>query len=44
MSFMNMMGFGNPSNDAILTDYALAHSLIIVAVTYWGEKQVLPGL
>lgn len=41
MSFMNMMGFGNPSNDAILTDYALAHSLIIVAVILLGRKAAI---
>jgi len=38
MSFIHMNGIGNPSNDAIITDFALAHSLIIVAVIILGRK------
>lgn len=38
MSFCNMIGVGNPSDDAILTDFALAHSLIVVAVIVVGRK------
>ncbi|GEM_PF-1116276 len=38
MSFVHMNGLGNPSNDAILTDFALGHSLIIVAVILLGRK------
>ncbi len=41
MSFCNIIGFGNPSNDAILTDFALAHSLIILAVVIIGRKIAL---
>jgi signal transduction histidine kinase/DNA-binding NarL/FixJ family response regulator len=37
MSFLNITGFGNPSNDAILTDFALAQSLIIVVVILMGR-------
>lgn len=38
MSFCNLIGLGNPSNDALFTDYALAHSLIIGAVLIIGRK------
>jgi signal transduction histidine kinase/DNA-binding NarL/FixJ family response regulator len=38
MSFCNMMGLGNPSNDSILTDFALAQSLMIVVVIILGRK------
>ena len=38
MSFCNMVGVGNPSNDAILTDYALANSLIIGTLIILGRK------
>lgn len=41
MSFCHMAGTGNPSNDAILTDFALAHSLIIGAVIIIGRKGAL---
>jgi signal transduction histidine kinase/DNA-binding NarL/FixJ family response regulator len=37
MSFLNITGFGNPSNDSILTDFALAQSLIIVLVIILGR-------
>jgi signal transduction histidine kinase/DNA-binding NarL/FixJ family response regulator len=40
MSFFNMMGLGNPSNDAILTDFAMAQSLMIVTVIIIGRKAV----
>jgi len=38
MSFCHLTGLGNPCNDAILTDYALANSLIIGAVIVIGRK------
>lgn len=38
MSFCHLIGVGNPSNDALLTDYALAHSLIIGVVIIIGRK------
>lgn len=38
MSFCNLIGLGNPSNDALFTDYALAQSLIIGAVLIIGRK------
>lgn len=38
MSFCNMTGVGNPSNDAILTDFALGHNLLIGAVLIIGRK------
>lgn len=40
MSFCNMMGLGNPSNDAILTDFALGHSLIVtvaILMSRWAS-------
>lgn len=37
MSLLNITGFGNPSNDSILTDFALAQSLIIVLVIILGR-------
>jgi signal transduction histidine kinase/DNA-binding NarL/FixJ family response regulator len=41
MSFFNMVGLGNPSNDAILTDFAMAQSLMIVTVIIIGRKAVI---
>ncbi|UZS00038.1 ATP-binding response regulator [Chondrinema litorale] len=41
MSACNMLGIGNPSNDAILTDFALGHSLILVAVLVINRKGAL---
>jgi signal transduction histidine kinase/DNA-binding response OmpR family regulator len=41
MSFCNMMGLGNPFNDSILTDFALAQSLMIVVVIITGRLTVL---
>src|SRR5919202_4768219 len=37
MSFCNMSGLGNPSTDAILTDFALAHSLIVLSAMLLGR-------
>lgn len=37
MSFCHVMGLGNPSADAILTDFALAHSLIVIAGILLGR-------
>jgi two-component system, LytTR family, sensor kinase len=38
MSFLNMIGFGNPSNDSILTDYAFGHSLILIATIITNRR------
>ncbi|MEM0969649.1 MAG: hypothetical protein AAGJ31_09885, partial [Verrucomicrobiota bacterium] len=38
MSFCNMNGVGNPFNDALITDFALGHSLIIVAIIIIGKR------
>lgn len=38
MSFVHINGIWNPSTDAIITDYALAHSLIVVGVIILGRK------
>ena len=38
MSFLNMSGFGNPSNDSILTDFAFGHSLIVLSTILIGRK------
>jgi hypothetical protein len=38
MSFLNMIGFGNPSNDSLLTDFAFGHSLIIITIILLGNK------
>ena len=38
MSFLNMVGFGNPSNDSILTDFAFGHSLIVLSTILIGRK------
>lgn len=37
MSFCNVIGFGNPFNDSILTDIGLAQSLMIVVVMIIGR-------
>jgi two-component system, LytTR family, sensor kinase len=37
MSFLNMTGFGNPSNDSLLTDFAFGHSLIIITIILLGR-------
>ena len=38
MSFLNMVGFGNPSNDSLLTDFAFGHSLIIITIILLGKR------
>lgn len=38
MSVCHMLGIGNPSSDAILTDFALAHSLIVLSAMLLGRK------
>lgn len=40
MSLCNMLGLGNPFNDAIITDFALAQSLMIVVVMIIGRVGV----
>jgi two-component system LytT family sensor kinase len=37
MNFLNMIGFGNPSNDSLLTDFAFGHSLIIITIILLGR-------
>lgn len=38
MSFLNMSGFGNPSNDSLLTDFPFGHSLIIITIILLGKR------
>ena len=38
MSFLNMSGFGNPSNDSLLTDFPFGHSLIIITIILLGRR------
>ncbi len=38
MSVCHMLGVGNPSSDAILTDFALAHSLIVLSAILLGRQ------
>lgn len=38
MSFCHMVGLGNPSSDAILTDFALGHSLIVLVAMLLGRS------
>lgn len=38
MSVCNMSGLGNPSNDSILTDFALGHSLIVLVGMLLGRR------
>ncbi|MVM33882.1 histidine kinase internal region [Spirosoma sp. HMF4905] len=38
MSVCHMLGVGNPSSDAILTDFALAHSLIVLSAMLIGRQ------
>lgn len=38
MSVCHMLGVGNPSSDAVLTDFALAHSLIVLAAILLGRQ------
>lgn len=37
MNFLNMIGFGNPSSDSLLTDFAFGHSLIIITIILLGR-------
>ncbi|GAB3550794.1 sensor histidine kinase [Spirosoma fluminis] len=37
MSFVNLIGIGNPSMDSLLTDFALAHSLVLLAGMVLGR-------
>ncbi len=37
MSALNMLSFGNPSNDSILTDFAFGHSLIVLTAILLGR-------
>ncbi|GAB4016105.1 hypothetical protein GCM10028808_43480 [Spirosoma migulaei] len=37
MAFLNMIGFGNPSNDSILADFAFGHSLIVLTAILIGR-------
>jgi len=41
MSICHMTGLGNPSGDAILTDFALAHSLIVLSAMLLGRRASL---
>ena len=41
MSFLNMSGFGNPSNDSLLTDFPFGHSLIVITIILLGRKPAL---
>ena len=41
MSFLNMSGFGNPSNDSLLTDFPFGHSLIVITIILLGRKSAL---
>lgn len=38
MSFCHMVGVGNPSSDALLTDFALGHSLIVLTAMLLGRS------
>lgn len=41
MSLANMLGIGNPSTDSLLTDFALAHSLIVLSAMILGRIAML---
>ena len=41
MSLANMLGIGNPSTDSLLTDFALAHSLIVLSAMILGRVAML---
>lgn len=41
MSVCHMTGLGNPSNDALMTDFALGHSLIVLAAILLGRWAAL---
>ena len=41
MSFVHIMGLGNPHSDSMLTDYALSHLLIVIAVLVTGKRSAI---
>ena len=41
LSFLNMIGFGNPSSDSLLVDFAFGHSLIVLAAVLLGRRVAL---
>lgn len=41
MSVANLVGIGNPSTDSLLTDFAMAHSLIVLAAMMLGRTAML---
>ena len=41
MNFLNMIGFGNPNSDSLLTDFAFGHSLIIITIILVGRTSAL---
>ncbi|GAA4462361.1 hypothetical protein GCM10023189_38920 [Nibrella saemangeumensis] len=41
MSVANMLGVGNPSTDAIITDFGLAHSLIVLSAMVLGRAAMM---
>lgn len=41
MSFVNLIGLGNPSTDSLLADFALAHSLIVLAGMVLGRTAMV---
>lgn len=41
MSVANMVGVGNPSTDSLLTDFALAHSMIVLSAMILGRTAML---
>jgi two-component system LytT family sensor kinase len=41
MSVCHMLGLGNPSSDALMTDFALGHSLIVLAAILLGRRAAI---
>ncbi|MEZ0542715.1 sensor histidine kinase [Fibrella arboris] len=41
LSVVNTLGIGNPSTDSLLTDFAFAHSLIVLAALILGRTAML---
>lgn len=41
LSVVNTLGIGNPSTDSLLTDFAFAHSLIVLAAIILGRTAML---
>lgn len=41
MSVANLVGIGNPSTDSLLTDFAMAHSLIVLSAMMLGRRAML---